>query len=375
MVAAEITEIRCKSLINRVNAPDYPFRWTINPYRGCRHACRYCYARLTHEYWGMDAGADFERQIFAKINASGVLRQELSRPKWSREPIAIGTASDPYEPAEAQYRLTRQILETLIEFRNPASVTTKGTLVRRDVDVLRRLNETAGAQVVFSVGTIDEKIWRQTEPGAPHPMARLEAMQYLVEHGVPAGVLAAPLLPGLSDTAASIDALVAAAAQHRAQFLSGNLLFLRPGSREWFMPFIRESYPHLAPGYARLYRSEHAPRDYTNSVLALVDGNLLFLRPGSREWFMPFIRESYPHLAPGYARLYRSEHAPRDYTNSVLALVDDARLRWELPRMPSIKNLQPATLPGLAEAAAEREVARVGGEPDAPTQLSLPLAA
>ena len=325
MVAAEVTEIRCKSLINRVNAPDYPFRWTINPYRGCRHACRYCYARSTHEYWGMDAGADFERQIFAKINAPDVLREELSRSKWNREPIAIGTASDPYEPAEAQYGLTRRILETLVEFRNPASVTTKGTLVRRDVDVLRRLNETAGAQVVFSVGTIDETVWRQTEPGAPHPMARLEAMQYLVEHGVPAGVMAAPLLPGLSDTAASIDALVSAAAEHRAQFLSSNLLFLRPGSREWFMPLIRESYPHLASGYARLYRSEHAPRDYTNAVLALVD---------------------------------------------------DARLRWELPRMPSIKNLQPATLPGFAEtASADCEVAQVGGEPDTPTQLSLPLAA
>ena len=146
----------------------------------------------------------------------------------------------PYEPAEAQYGLTRQILEALAEFRNPASITTKGALVRRDVDVLRRLNEVAGVQVVFSVGTIDETVWRQTEPGAPHPMARLEAMQYLVEHDVPAGVLAAPLLPGLSDSADSINALVAAAAAHRAQFLSGNLLFLRPGSREWFMPFIRD---------------------------------------------------------------------------------------------------------------------------------------
>ena len=188
-----------------------------------------------------------------------MLREELSRPKWCGGPIVIGTASDPYEPAEAQYRLTRQILEVMAEFRNPASITTKGTLARRDVDVLRRLNEAAGVQVVFSVGTIDETVWRQTEPGAPHPIARLETMQYLVEHGIPAGVLAAPLLPGLSDGADSIDALVAAAARHRAQFLSGNLLFLRPGSREWFMPFIRESYPHLAPGYARLYGSEHAP--------------------------------------------------------------------------------------------------------------------
>ena len=325
MVAAEVTEIRCKSLINRVNAPDFPFRWTINPYRGCRHACRYCYARSTHEYWGMDAGADFERQIFAKINAAEVLRRELSRPKWCGEPIVIGTATDPYEPAEAQYQLTRQILEALAEFRNPASVTTKGTLVRRDMDVLRRLNETAGAQVVFSIGTIDETVWQQTEPGAPHPMARLEAMQYLVEHGVPAGVLAAPLLPGLSDSGASINAVVSAAAEHRAQFLSANLLFLRPGSREWFMPFIRESYPHLAPGYARLYRSEHAPKDYTNAVLALVD---------------------------------------------------DARLRWELPMMPSIKNLRPPTLPGFAEATrSELPTPDADFEPCAPTQLSLPLAA
>lgn len=322
MVAAQVTEIRCKSLINRVNAPDYHFRWTINPYRGCRHACRYCYARSTHQYWGMDSGVDFERQIFAKVNAPEVLSEELSRPKWCGEPIVIGTASDPYEPAEAKYRLTRQILEVMSEFHNPASITTKGTLARRDVDILRRLNEAAGVQVVFSVGTIDETVWRQTEPGAPHPIARLEAMQYLIEHGIPAGVLAAPLLPGLSDGADSIGELVAAAARHRAQFLSGNLLFLRPGSREWFMPLIRESYPHLAPGYARLYGSEHAPRDYTNAVLSLVN---------------------------------------------------DARLRWELPRMPSVKGLRPATLPGFTESDGQSSFTEF--DPGAPIQLELPMAA
>ena len=189
--------------------------------------------------------------------------------------------------------------------------------------MLRHLNEVAGVQVVFSVGTIDESVWRQTEPGAPNPMARLEAMQYLVEHGIPAGVLAAPLLPGLSDTAASIDALVAAAAEHRAQFLSGNLLFLRPGSREWFMPMIRESYPHLAPGYARLYRSEHAPRDYTNSVLGLVD---------------------------------------------------DARLRWELPRMPSVNSLQPAAIPE-SDWFDESPAPALDFEPRTPVQLTLGMAA
>ena len=202
--------------------------------------------------------------------------------------------------------------------------------MRRDVDVLRQLHEVAGVQVVFSVGSVDEEVWRQTEPGAPHPMARLEAMQYLVEHGIAAGVLAAPLLPGLSDSAASIDALVRAAAEHRAQFLSGNLLFLRPGSREWFMPLIRESYPHLAPGYARLY---HSP------------------------------------------------HAPRDYTAAVLNLVDDARLRWELPRMPSIKGLQPASLPGFCEMMTLPPPSHyddgltLAYESDYQGQLALPLAA
>lgn len=322
MPAAQVTEINCKTLINRVNAPDFPFRWTINPYRGCRHACRYCYARSTHQYWGMDAGVDFESQIFAKVNAPTVLRQELTRPRWCGEPVVIGTASDPYEPAEAQYQLTRKVLEVMAEFRNPASITTKGVLVRRDIDVLRHLNDVAGVQVVFSVGTVDENVWRQTEPGAPNPMARLEAMQYLVEHGIPAGVLAAPLIPGLSDTTASVDELVAAVAQHRAQFLSSNLLFLRPGSREWFMPMIKEAYPHLSAGYARLYRGEHAARDYTNSVMSVVD---------------------------------------------------DARLRWELPRMPSIDRLRPAAPPVYNDMDAQPPLLA----PDVmePVQLALQMAA
>ncbi len=322
MATAQVTEINCKTLINRVNAPDFHFRWTINPYRGCRHACRYCYARPTHQYWGMDSGVDFESQIFAKVNAPSVLRQELSKPKWQGEPIVIGTASDPYEPSEAQYRLTRQILEVMAEFRNPVSITTKGSLVRRDIDVLRHLNDVAGVQVVFSVGTIDETVWRQTEPGAPNPLVRLEAMQYLVEHGIPSGVLAAPLLPGLSDSAASIDGLVAEVARHRAQFLSSNLLFLRPGSREWFMPMIRESYPHLAPGYARLYRSEHAPRDYTNAVVGLVE---------------------------------------------------DARLRWELPKMPSVYRLQPANLAERENVLDQTDFWATRTE--TPVQLSLQMAA
>ena len=271
MAGAEIQEIYCKSLLNRVDVPNFPFRWTLNPYRGCRHACNYCYARTTHEFWGMNLGKDFEQRVFAKVNAPEVLREELRRPKWQGEAIAIGTASDPYEPAEAQYGLTRRILQVLRDFQNPASITTKGTLVRRDVDVLRELLDVADVQVIFSLGSVDEEVWRLTERGAPRPMARLEAMQFLVENGIPAGVLMAPLLPGISDDWEGINAVVTAAAQHRAQFLAANLLFLKPGSKEWFMPLLKEAYPRLVSAYAALYRKTYAPWEYTRQVMKVVD--------------------------------------------------------------------------------------------------------
>ena len=169
MAQAEVQEITCKSLLNRIDVSGFPFRWTLNPYRGCRHACRYCYARPTHEFWGMNSGNEFDQRVFAKVNAPEVLREELRKPRWRGEPVAIGTASDPYEPAEAQYRLTRQIIQVLAEFRNPASITTKGVLARRDVDVLLELYHAADVQVIFSVGSVDESVWKRTEPGTPKP--------------------------------------------------------------------------------------------------------------------------------------------------------------------------------------------------------------
>ena len=272
MAGAEVQEIHCKTLLNRIDVPNFPFKWTLNPYRGCRHACRYCYARPTHEFWGLDAGREFEQRVFAKVNAPEVLRKELRRPKWKGESIAIGTASDPYEPAEAHYQLTRRILQVLRDFHNPASITTKGVLVRRDVDLLLELSQSAEVRVTFSVGSIDEGVWKLTEPGAPSPLARLEAMQFLVERGVQAGVMMAPLMPGISDSSEGIDAVAAAAAAHKAQYLAGNLLFLKPGSKEWFMPMLRETYPRLVPAYANLYRKTYAPREYTRRVMEAVDG-------------------------------------------------------------------------------------------------------
>ena len=280
MAGAEVQEIHCKTLLNRVDAPSLPFRWSLNPYRGCRHACRYCYARPTHEFWGMDAGREFEQRVYAKVNAPEVLRQELRRPKWRGESIAIGTATDPYEPAEAEYQLTRRILGVLRDFGNPASITTKGVLVRRDVDVLLELSQVAEVRVTFSVGSIDDQVWQLTEPGAPRPMARLETMQFLVESGVSAGVMMAPLLPGISDSRESINAVAAAAATHKAQYLASNLLFLKPGSKEWFMPMLREAYPRLRPAYEKMYRKTYAPEEYARAVSEVVG-------EARRNWGLP----------------------------------------------------------------------------------------
>ena len=271
MAGADVQEIQCKTLLNKIDVPRFPFRWTLNPYRGCRHACTYCYARPTHEFWGLDSGRDFETRVFAKVNAPEVLRKELKRPSWRRESIAIGTASDPYEPAEAEYEITRRILHVLRDFQNPASITTKGVLVRRDADILAELSQVADVHVNFSIGTINEKVWQMMEPGTPRPQARLEAMQYLVENGVSAGVMMAPLLPGITDDEENIQAGVEAAQGHKAQYLGANVLFLKPGSKEWFMPMLREAYPHLTPGYNRLYHKTYAPGEYTKSVMDTVD--------------------------------------------------------------------------------------------------------
>ena len=281
MAGADVQEIYCKTLLNKIDVPRFPFRWTLNPYRGCRHACTYCYARPTHEFLGQDPGRDFETRVFAKVNAAEVLRRELKRPSWRRASIAIGTASDPYEPAEAEYKITRDILHVLRDFRNPVSITTKGILVRRDADILAELTGFADVHVNFSVGTINEKTWKIMEPGTPNPFARLEAMQYLVENGVSAGVMMAPLLPGISDDEANIQEVVSAAHSYKAENLGANVLFLKPGSKEWFMPMLKEAYPHLDSGYNRLYGNKtYAPEQYTKIVLETVDRV-------RRQWSLP----------------------------------------------------------------------------------------
>ena len=270
----------CRTLINRVPGDRMPFRWSINPYRGCVHGCVYCYARATHPYLGLDGGTDFETVIFVKQGAVEALRRDLSRPGWRREHVAIGTATDPYQPIEGKFRLMRGILRALIDARTPFSITTKSTLVLRDLDLLVEATRGAGCTVHISVPTVDPDLWRQLEPGTPHPLQRLRVLRRLREAGVEAGVFLAPILPGITDDRAHLEEVIRAAATHGAAFLWPGVLHLGPGVREWVFPAIRRLRPDLLPMYRALYRGREAAPFYRESVLRRVEAL-------QRKWGLP----------------------------------------------------------------------------------------
>ncbi len=266
-------EIQAKSIINRVpGESQVPFRWTINPYRGCSHACVYCFARRTHEYLNLDTGHDFDSKIVVKTNAGELLRRELSSPKWTGEPIAMGTNTDPYQRAEGRYRLMREILAALRDHANPFSILTKGTLILRDLDLIVEAAERADVSIAVSVGSVDEWLWRTVEPGTPAPRRRLEVVRRFAEAGIGCSVLMAPILPGLSDAPEQIDETVAAISAAGASNLTPIVLHLRPGAREWYRAWLQREHPHLVPLYGRLYgERSYAPRSYQRDVLARVE--------------------------------------------------------------------------------------------------------
>jgi DNA repair photolyase len=260
-------EIECKSALNRVNLPSMPhLRWSLNPYRGCQHACVYCFARGNHEHLGYDTGRDFEQRIVVKTNLVPVLRRELRRPGWRRESVTIGTACDPYQQAELKYGLTRGALQAFRDFSSPCSLITKSPNVLRDLPVLRELSQVAECTVLFSVPTLREEVWQHIEPETAKPLKRLEAMAQLAEAGVRCGIMLAPIIPGLTDDRENLEAVVRAAKEYGASFVGDNVLYLKPGTKEWFMPFLRETYPHLLPQYERFYRGAYAPRNYSDEV-------------------------------------------------------------------------------------------------------------
>ena len=257
-------EITCKSALNRVRG--MPFAWSLNPYRGCSHSCHYCFARSTHRYLDLGAGEDFSNILFIKTNLPEVLAAELGRRSWRREQVAVGTATDPYQPLEGRYRLTRRALKLFARARTPISLVTKGTLILRDLDILQDLSERAGATVCFSVPTLDREIWRRTEPGTPPPAQRLAVMERLVDAGIHAGVLMAPLLPGLSANRDQIERTLQAATDHSARFIGSNTLHLGPDVRQHFLAFLKREYPELLTGYLRLYGTKYAPKRYRTGV-------------------------------------------------------------------------------------------------------------
>ncbi len=224
-------EVRAKSALNRVPGGNYGFNWTVNPYRGCSHACVYCFARPTHTYLDFNAGRDFEREIVVKVNAPEVLRVELAKESWKRELVALGTNTDPYQWVESRYRLTREILEVLDEAETPASVLTKSPLVLSDLPIFERMRGKRKVQVNLSVPTVDEAAWRSTEPHTPSPRARLEAVAELKRRGIPSGILIAPIMPGINDDPRQIEPILAAATEAGADFVTPIALNLRKETR------------------------------------------------------------------------------------------------------------------------------------------------
>ncbi|HVZ20815.1 MAG TPA: radical SAM protein [Vicinamibacterales bacterium] len=262
--AARYQEVRCRSALNRVKG--MPFEWTLNPYRGCTHGCHYCYARRYHTQFELGASDEFASVIFVKTNLVDVLRRELQRPSWRGDYVAVGTATDCYQPIEGHYKLTRRSLQTLLEFRNPVGIVTKGPMVVRDVDVLADLTAAAGCSVYVSVPCVDEDVWRSLEPGTAHPLQRLRAVRELVDAGIRAGVLMNPIVPGISSKPALIERTIKAVADHGARFVGCNTLYLEGGTRDHFMRFLADEYPHLVEGYAQLYAAKYAPQTYRKEV-------------------------------------------------------------------------------------------------------------
>ncbi|WP_243719689.1 Rv2578c family radical SAM protein [Actinomadura sp. KC06] len=261
-------EVRARTVVNKVpEASRMPFRWTINPYRGCSHACVYCFARRTHEYLDMDAGADFDSRIVVKVNAAERVRAELASPRWRGEHIALGANVDCYQRAEGRYRLMPGILTALRDAANPFSVLTKGSLILRDLPILREAAGRAAVSAAVSVGSVDTDLWRLAEPGTPPPRRRLAVCTALNEAGIGCGVLMGPVIPCLSDSPAQLDAAVRQIAEAGATWVSAITLHLRPGAREWFMAWLRAHHPELIVPYTRLYGSgAYAPREYQDDV-------------------------------------------------------------------------------------------------------------
>src|ERR1700761_7207500 len=305
-ISTRFYEVRAKSILNRVpEASQMPFRWTINPYRGCTHSCVYCFARPTHTYLDFNAGQDFEREIVVKVNAPERLRIELAKPSWRGEHIALGTNTDPYQWVEGRYKLMPGIWQAMIDARNPASVLTKSPLLLRDLGLMQELNERAGFGAALSVPTIDEKAWRATEPHTPNPRARLEAVAELNRAGIRTGVLVAPLMPGINDDPKQVEEILEMATEAGAAYVTGIALHLRGEVRGLFLEWLAEHRSDLVERYRALYRKgAYMPSQERRRLAELVKGPVVAPSERGRAAFISAARPEEPTPTPAQESLF-----------------------------------------------------------------------
>lgn len=269
-------EVHARSVLNKVPGGSHvPFRWTVNPYRGCSHACSYCFARKTHTYLDFDAGADFDRQVVVKVNAPDVLAAQVRRASWAREHVAMGTNTDPYQRAEGKYALMPGIVRALADSGTPLSILTKGTVLARDLPLLRDVAGDVPVGLGVSIALLDRDLQRRLEPGTPSPQARLDLVRKAREAGLPCGVFVAPILPGLTDSEEALDGLFAQIREAGATGVTAIPLHLRPGAREWFAEWLAEHHPGLVERYRRLYaRGSYVQPAYRRWLRTRVDALL-----------------------------------------------------------------------------------------------------
>ena len=285
----DIREITCRSALNRVRG--MPFKWSLNPYRGCSHACWYCYARQTHTYFDLNGGRDFERVIFAKVNVAERLRSQIQSPRWKRETVAVGAATDPYQPVEGHLRLTQACLREFLSARSPIGLITKSTLIRRDRHLLQDLARAAGASVTVSIPIADPHLSRRIEPGVPGPAERFRVVRELADLNLDVGVNMAPVLPGLTDSDAAIAELMRLSCEHGARRVGVHMLHLKPEPKRWFLQNLRSYFPQLERLYADLYPGASIYVDNT------VDDDLEARANALRDFIGP-ARSDIPPLSP-----------------------------------------------------------------------------
>jgi len=265
---ARYQEVACRSALNRVKG--MPFEWTLNPYRGCTHGCHYCYARRYHAQFEMNADDEFASVILVKKNFVEVLTRELARPAWTGEYVAVGTATDCYQPIEGHYKLTRGALAALLKARNPTGIVTKGPMIVRDRDLLIDLSRVTTCTVCISVPTVDEHAWETLEPGTAPPLKRLRAVRELVDAGIHAGVLMNPLVPAFSTSLGKVERTIKAIADHGARFVGCNVMFLEAGTRTHFIGFLAREFPAMVPRFEKLYVNKYAPKEYRKQIQGMV---------------------------------------------------------------------------------------------------------